>query len=135
MKKILHFNTTTLRYLIVGVAGVVFEIFIIFLMKGIFLASNELSITISFWLGIIFSFTLQKFFAFQNPGVEVKMLGGQIFAYGTLLIVNYLFTLFFVNIFSSFFGVYIARMIALIIMTCWNYIVYKKIIFNEMKIG
>ena len=29
MKKILHFNTTTSRYLIVGVAGVVFEIFII----------------------------------------------------------------------------------------------------------
>lgn len=124
-------SNTLLRYILVGGTGVLFELFVIFAMKNWLGASDELAVTVSFWAGVAFSFLLQKFFAFDNKEVRIKALSKQAFFYALLLAVNYLFTLLFVNLTAGFWGVYIARMVALVITTAWNFLVYKYLVFKK----
>lgn len=131
MGQFLDKNKTLIRYLLVGGTGVVFELAVIFLALTVFKASDSMAVTASYWLGVAFSFLLQKFFAFENKDVRAKTVGYQTLAFGLLLAINYLFTLAFVHFTGALLGVYLARMVALVITTGWNFFAYKFIIFRK----
>ena len=59
------------RYLLVGGLAYIFEIFSIFILKSIGLSSVE-AVAISFWIGLVAAFILQKYIAFQNFDKDIK---------------------------------------------------------------
>nr|WP_239479056.1 GtrA family protein [Rothia sp. ZJ1223] len=122
-----------MRYVGVGVTGVIFELLILYIVKNVLDGDNKIAVTASYWLGIIFSFLLQKFFAFENKETATKVVGAQVLSYSLLLLVNYLFTLGFIALFAEMLGIYIARMVALMITTGWNFFVYKYFVFKKVK--
>lgn len=133
MRQLIRQNKTLVRYVLVGVAGVLFELAVIFIAVKVFSASDALAVTASYWLGVVFSFLLQKFFAFENKDVRVTTVGYQTATFVVLLGFNYLFTLVFVHFMSGLLGVYLARMVALVITTGWNFFIYKLIIFRKLS--
>lgn len=93
--------------------------------------TSVLAVGISFWLGFLIAFVLQKLIAFKNTDRSKKTVARQTLLYSGLVGVNYLFTLAFVAIFGPILGTIVARTIALIITTGWNYVIYSKLIFRS----
>ena len=131
MYSLIRRNKTLARYLFVGGTGVLFELVVIFVMVRVFSSSDSLAVTMSYWLGVLVSFLLQKFFAFKSRDVRAKTVTRQIIFFGLLLVFNYIFTLVFVQLTGEIINIYLARIIALVITTMWNFYVYKKIIFKN----
>lgn len=120
---------TVLRYIAIGGTSYVIELSALLTLTKLFHLNPIIAVGISFWIGLITSFFLQKFFAFSNKTIQAKQLLSQSIMYGVLVLVNYLFTLWFVGVFNSITGLVVSRTIALIITTFWNYFVYKYILF------
>jgi putative flippase GtrA len=128
LKKLLK-EKTIIRYIVIGGTSYVIELTVLLILAKLLHLNPVLSVGISFWVGLIMSFFLQKFFAFNNKTLKAKHLLWQSVMYGALVLVNYLFTLWFVGLFNSVMGLIGSRTIALIITTFWNYFVYKYVLF------
>lgn len=120
-----------LRYILVGGTAFVIEIALIILMTAVLTISPVLSVAIAFWFGLSITFIMQKLLTFQNTEHTAKKVGFQATTYLLLVAINYGFTLFFVWLFEPLIGVVIARSIALVITTTWNYVLYSKVIFKK----
>lgn len=124
-------SPTLRKYVAVGGATFLTELVIIFICTHVLNLPSFVAVTISFWTGLVLSFVLQKILTFGNKNKSPKHLLWQSVSYGSLVIVNYLFTIGFVALFDSLIGVYLARTAALIITTIWNYVIYQKAIFSD----
>lgn len=124
-------NSTLLRYILVGGTSFALEILILLIFIKLLNVNESIAVSIGFWSGLIISFILQKFFAFKDNSVDFSRLSTQTIYYGVLVLINYVFTLLFTLILTPIFGLIVSRTLALIITTCWNYIIYKKVIFNR----
>ena len=116
------------RYLLVGGLVYLIELIIIVITRSTG-ASSVTSVTLSFWVGVVLSFALQKLVTFQDRRMHHKILGGQIIAVGALVLFNYGFTVGLVASLSAASPI-ITRTIALVITTVWNYYLYKTRIFH-----
>lgn len=125
------FSSSIIRYLFIGGVSFLVEIIIIFIGHHLLNMSSVLVVSISFWTGLITSFILQKIITFKNTSRSPKKLAWQAATYALLVIVNYLFTIWFVSALESQISIYIARTIALVITTIWNYFIYSKVIFKK----
>ena len=126
-------TSTLLRYIIVGGTSYAIELSVLLLLVRVFHFNTTLAVSIGFWLGLVISFLLQKFLAFKNTDTHARRLTIQTVYYALLVLFNYGFTLLFVHLLEPFIDLSIARTLALIITTAWNYIIYKKVIFTEIK--
>ena len=126
-------TSTLLRYIIVGGTSYAIELSVLLLLVHVLHFNTTLAVSIGFWLGLVVSFLLQKFLAFKNTDTRAKRLTIQTVYYALLVLFNYGFTLLFVHLLEPFIDLSIARTLALIITTAWNYIIYKKVIFTEVK--
>ena len=126
-------TSTLLRYIIVGGTSYAIELSVLLLLVRVFHFNTTLAVSIGFWLGLVISFLLQKFLAFKNTDTHARRLTIQTVYYALLVLFNYGFTLLFVHLLEPFIDLSIARTLALIITTAWNYIIYKKVIFTEVK--
>ena len=122
---------TAVRYIVVGGLSYGIEVSILFMLVSFLHVSSLVGVGISFWVGLAVSFLLQKFLAFSNTTIKTEHLFKQSVQYGLLVVINYAFTLWFVSAFESMAGLLIARTVALVITTMWNYFVYAKIIFKK----
>lgn len=127
VKKLLDLPVS--RYILVGGLSYVIEISCIYLlvMSGV---DRILAVAIGFWIGFFLAFSMQKIIAFKNKTSEAKQVVKQSVLYAVLVLFNYGFTLVLVALLSPLISIYISRTIALGITTCWNFIIYKKIIFS-----
>lgn len=116
------------RYILVGGLSYTIELGFIYLLiiSGV---DRILAVAIGFWIGFFLAFSMQKILAFKDRSGKAKKIFKQSILYTALVIVNYSFTLVFVALLSPLMGVFIARTIALAITTCWNFVIYKQIIF------
>ena len=129
-----HIKTSTLlRYIIVGGTSYAIELSVLLLLVHVLHFNTTLAVSIGFWLGLVISFLLQKFLAFKNTDTRARRLTIQTVYYALLVLFNYGFTLLFVHLLEPFIDLSIARTLALIITTAWNYVIYKKVIFTEVK--
>jgi len=128
LKKLLK-EKTIIRYIVIGGTSYAIELAVLLILAKLLHISPVLSVGVSFWVGLITSFFLQKFFAFNNKTLKAKHLLWQSVMYGALVLVNYLFTLWFVGLFNPVVGLVVSRTIALIITTFWNYFIYKYVLF------
>jgi putative flippase GtrA len=128
-------NNTILRYIIVGGTSYVIELSALLTIYHFGHTSREVATAIAYWIGLSLAFVLQKFVAFRDYRKEIKAISRQGLIYAVLTLWNYGFTIFVVSMFSGKY-VILSRTLAQAIFSCWNYFIYKKIIFKgEVKIA
>jgi putative flippase GtrA len=117
------------NYLIVGVSVYIFELVVIVaaIKAG---ASSVMAVGLSFWLGLIISFILQKFVTFGDKRTHHKILIPQIVAVTLLVLFNFGFTLLVTKILSPPLPAVLTRTLALGTTTLWNFYLYKTRIFK-----
>ncbi|HXY18128.1 MAG TPA: GtrA family protein [Candidatus Nitrosopolaris sp.] len=117
------------RYLAVGISVYLFELLVIVVAQKLG-ASATLAVGISFWLGLLVSFGLQKFFTFGDKRVHHRVLIPQIAAFSLLVLFNFGFTLLVTKLLSPPVPAVLTRTLALGITTIWNFYLYKTRIFK-----
>lgn len=116
-------------YLIVGVGVYLFEMLIIFVARSLG-ANNLLAVGLSFWLGLLVSFALQKVVTFSDKRIHHRVLLSQLVAFSLLVVLNFVFTLLITQLLTGIVTPFISRTIALGITTIWNFYLYKTKIFK-----
>lgn len=115
------------RYIVVGATSYLIEMGSLYILHNLFGLTSLVSVAISFWIGFSAAFVLQKWFAFASHDKTRRTLTKQLLAYSTLATWNYVFTLGMVALFTPLASVFILRTIAIIIITIWNFAIYRVI--------
>lgn len=121
------------RYIIIGGVVYCFELIVIVIAQMLGGAGPVLAVGLSFWLGLIVSFALQKLVAFSDKRLHHKVLLPQIIAFSLLVLFNFFFTLIVTDVLSPAVPAVVSRTIALGITTIWNFYIYKTRIFKSPK--
>lgn len=127
-------NNTLIRYILTGGTSFLIELGCLLILMELGLGAL-VAVGISFWIGLATAFILQKIFAFKDTERRYKHIAWQMGVYSALVLINYLFTLVFVALTEPLLGIIISRTIALVITTCWNYVLYRYVIFNPKGIN
>jgi putative flippase GtrA len=117
------------RYIVIGGSVYILELLTILIAQHLG-ASALLAVGLSFWLGLIVSFILQKLVTFSDKRAHHKVLIPQIIAFSLLVLFNFMFTLLVTKLLSPQMPAVITRTIALCITTIWNFYLYKTKIFK-----
>ena len=115
------------RYIIVGGAAYVTEMLTLYSLRHVLGLSPVISVAISFWVGFVMAFTLQKLVTFQNYEKRTHVLVGQMLGYSLLVAWNYALTLIIVKLLSDSVSVLILRSVIIVIATCWNFVIYRQL--------
>lgn len=118
------------RYLVVGISVYTLELLVIIIAQNNG-ASDVLAVGLSFWIGLLVSFGLQKVVTFGDKRVHHKILIPQVIAFSILVLFNFGFTLLVTKLLSPWLPPVVTRTIALGITTIWNFYLYKTRIFNK----
>jgi putative flippase GtrA len=92
------------------------------------------AVAISFWVGFVAAFVLQKYVTFQHKDARPKVLVRQLATYSLLVAWNYIFTLAVAHYFASVASIFVLRTIVILIVTVWNFAVYRWV-FKEQGEG
>lgn len=117
------------RYLIIGGSVYAFELAVIVVAQA-WGASAVWAVAISFCLGTLVSFFLQKLIAFSDKRMHHKILIPQLVATALLIAWNLGFSVLVTKLFEHHAPAVITRTIALLITTIWNFYLYKTRIFK-----
>ena len=117
------------RYIAVGGAVYTAELFCIYMFQK-FSANDTLAVAVSFWIGLVLSFVLQKIFTFGDKRVGGKLVATQFLAVTLLVLFNFGFTILASQLLASLLPIYITRTLALGLTTMWNFYLYKTRIFG-----
>ncbi len=118
------------RYLGIGISVYIIELVVI-VVAGHLGASAVTSVGISYWVGLVIAFVLQKFVVFNSKALHHKILLPQILAFSVLVLFNFAFTLLVTKLLSPPLPAVISRSLALAITVIWNYYLYKSHIFSS----
>jgi len=130
LKDIFSFNTFTqfYRYVLVGVLSFATETSLLYWLTDHlnlwYIYSNSIAYVIVFWL----NFLLNRFWSFkskQNLSVQLAM-------YLVLFVINLFASNGMLYLLTSVFNVYylVSKIFAVALVVCWNFIIYKKVIFK-----
>lgn len=118
------------RYVLVGGSAYVLELFVIILARNSG-ASNIWAVALSFCIGLMYSFILQKFITFSDRRTQHKVLLSQLLTVSALVVFNFMFTIIVTALLQHIFPAIITRTIAIGITTIWNFYLYKAHIFTN----
>jgi putative flippase GtrA len=118
------------RYVIIGGSVYLIELLVIVLAQSRG-ASGTVAVGISFWVGLIISFVLQKLVTFGDKRMQHKILLPQILAFCLLVAFNFGFTVMATALLSPPLPAVISRTLALGITVIWNFYLYKTRIFKR----
>ena len=118
-----------LRYVVVGGTTYVVELAVIVLAQHLG-ASAVGAVAISFWFGLVVSFTLQKLVTFGDKRTHHKVVLPQIATFSLLVMFNFAFTIVVTKLLEHTLPVVAIRTLAIGITTLWNYYLYKTRIFR-----
>lgn len=116
-------------YLIIGVSVYLFELLVIFVAQTLG-ASSLLAVGLSFWIGLLVSFSLQKVVTFGDKRIHHHVLLAQGVMFSLLVFFNFSFTLLVTQLLVGIVPSFIARTVALAITTTWNFYLYKTKFFK-----
>jgi len=117
------------RYIVVGLCTYAFELGLIEIAIHEGMAAVP-AVALSFWFGLLLSFTVQKLFTFGDRRTHHRVVLPQIAAYSALVLFNFGFTLLVTKLLQHDLPVVEVRTLALGITTIWNYWLYKTRIFQ-----
>ena len=118
----------TVRYLVVGGTVYLLELWVIMLAQQRGATPTE-AVAISFTIGLVVSFFLQKLVTFGDKRMHHKVVLVQAVAVGLLVVWNLCFTVALTSVMQSLLPPTVTRTIALLITTIWNFYLYKTRIF------
>lgn len=117
-----------LRYVAVGGLTIVLDVLILWILHGIVGINVLISATFSYWLAILFNFTVNRSWTFGSNQHKTTR---QVVLYLLLLGCNYVFTIVFIKFFTKHgLNFLTAKAAAVAIQVCWTYLAYRKIIFT-----
>ncbi|HSX46801.1 MAG TPA: GtrA family protein [Patescibacteria group bacterium] len=116
-----------IRYGLVGGIAYAMELLTLFGLKVGLGLSPVHAVAISFWVGFVIAFLLQKIIAFENHEKTPHIVGKQLVLYGLLTVWNYGFTLLAVDLFQHHASVFVIRSCALALIVCWNFAAYQRL--------
>jgi len=120
-----------IRYLFVGGTTFIIDFGLLILLHGKEKMWLPLATFISYSIAVVYNFSLNRWWTFSAS--ETKSLRQHITPYAILLSFNLLFTVVFVSLVSHFMNYAIAKIVAVIIQTGWNYFIYKNVIFLKKE--
>jgi putative flippase GtrA len=118
------------RYLLVGGSVYVLEVLVILLAQHLG-ASAVMAVGTGFWFGLVISFVLQKFVAFNDKRTHRRVLLPQVLAVSALVLFNFGFTLLVTKLLTPHVPAVVSRTVALAITVIWNFYLYKTRIFKS----
>ena len=121
------------RYLVIGGSVYVFELVIIVVAQRAG-ASAPLAVGISFCLGTLVSFFLQKLVTFSDKRMNHKVLVPQLVATAVLIVWNLAFSVVLTKLLENHAPAVVTRTLALGITTIWNFYLYKTHIFKNEEV-
>jgi len=117
------------RYIVVGGSIYALELIVIVIAQRLG-ASAIVAVGLSFWIGLVVSFVLQKLVTFDDKRVHHRVLLTQVVAFSLLVIFNFGFTLLVTKLLQRSLPAVVTRTLALGITTIWNFYLYKTHIFK-----
>lgn len=117
------------RYVVVGGTTYVFELAVIVVAQR-FGAGAVFAVALSFWLGLLLSFTLQKLVTFGDRRTHHRILVAQVLAFSLLVLFNFGFTVGMTKLMEHLLPVVVIRTLVIGITTLWNFYLYKTRIFR-----
>jgi putative flippase GtrA len=120
------------KYLIVGLGVYLIELVVIIVAQHLG-ASPLLAVGLSFWIGLIISFGLQKFVTFGDGRTHYKIVLKQVISVGILVLFNFGFTILCTKLLSSMLPVFIIRAGIIGVTSIWNFYLYKTHIFHRVQ--
>ena len=118
------------RYIFIGGTVYILELLVIVVAQKAG-ASSVLAVGLSFWVGLIASFGLQKIVTFSDTRMHHRVLLPQIVVFSLLVLWNFGFTLLVAKLLADSMPAVVVRTIALAITTTWNFYLYKTRIFKQ----
>lgn len=118
-------DSTLQRYIIVGSTAYLFEMATLYGLRIGLGFSPLKSVAISFWVGFIVAFLLQKIVTFKNHEKHARAIAKQLAGYSLLVGWNYGFTLVSVRLLSGTLSVFVIRTLVIMIITSWNFVLYR----------
>jgi len=118
------------RYLIIGGSVYAFELLVIVIAQKMG-ANAPLAVAISFCLGTLVSFFLQKLVTFGDKRMHHRILIPQMIATALLIVWNLSFSVLLTKLLENHLPAVVTRTIALGITTIWNFYIYKTRIFKN----
>ncbi|HEV7454093.1 MAG TPA: GtrA family protein [Candidatus Saccharimonadales bacterium] len=118
------------RYLVIGVSVYIFELLVIFAAQSVG-ANPIVAIGLSFWLGLMVSFLLQKLVTFRDRRMQHRVVLSQLLAVTGLVVFNFGFTLIVAELLRHIVPAVFSRTVALGVTTIWNFYLYKTRIFKS----
>ena len=120
-----------IRYVIVGGTAYLIEMATMLGLKDGAKFSSIKSVAISYWVGLVVAFLLQKIVTFKNHDRRVHILAKQIVIYALLVVFNYLVTLIAVKLLTPRISVFVVRTAVIALGTIWNYFIYGLIFSHK----
>lgn len=122
--------SSAVKYVVVGATSLVIDAGLLYALTEQVHLNYLLSAAASFWMALVYNFLLNKFWSFGN---KERDYAGQFAKYMLLIGFNFIFTLTFIFLLVEAFSVnyIISKVVSVGIITIWNFIIYKKIIFKE----
>ena len=117
------------RYVVIGGSVYVFEILMIVVLQHLG-ASAVVAVGVSFWLGLMVSFVLQKLVTFSDRRMHRQVLLPQMIAFSALVLFNFGFTLALTKLLEHVLPAVVTRTLAVGMTTLWNFYLYKTRIFR-----
>ena len=121
------------RYLITGGSVYLLEIIIIVIAQALG-ATPVTAVAISFIIGTIISFIIQKFFTFGDKRTHHKIVLGQAVAVALLVAFNFGFTVLATKLLENVLPAVVTRTLVLLTTTIWNFFLYKTKIFKRSHV-
>lgn len=118
------------RYLLVGGSVYVFELAVIVVAQQLG-AGPVMAVAISFTLGTLVSFGLQKLVTFSDKRMHHRIVIPQLLATILLVVFNFGFTIVVTKLLSHMLPTIVCRTLALGVTTIWNFYLYKTRIFKK----
>jgi len=118
------------RYLVIGGSIYALELVVI-VVAQLLGASAVMAVGLSFWVGLVVSFALQKLVTFGDKRVHHKVLLPQIIAFSLLVAFNFGFTILVTKLLQHQLPAVVTRTLALGITTIWNFYLYRTRIFKS----
>lgn len=118
------------RYLVIGGSVYIFELLVIVLAQRSG-ATAVWAVAISFCLGTLVSFFLQKLVTFGDKRMHHRILIPQLIATILLVLWNFAFSLLLTRLLEHNLPAILTRTLAIAITTIWNFYLYKTRIFKN----
>lgn len=120
------------RYVLIGGSVYVFELVCIVVAQRLG-ASSVWAVAISFSLGTLVSFFLQKLVTFGDRRMHHRILIPQMIATAVLILWNLGFSVLLTELLQDHVPAVVSRTLALGITTIWNFYLYKTRIFKQSE--